>query len=76
MRTLFVGDVHGCAEELKELLAIARPNRTIFIGDLFTKGPQPRVVWEIIQQTNALAVLGNHDAFVLQQQPPNRNSGQ
>ena len=39
--TLFVGDVHGCAAELSELIRIARPRRLILVGDLYTKGPDP-----------------------------------
>lgn len=65
MRTLFVGDVHGCAAELSELLERTGPDRVILLGDLFTKGPDPAGVWRIIQETGAEAVLGNHDAFVL-----------
>lgn len=65
MRTLFVGDVHGCSSELAELIDSANPTRIILLGDLFTKGPDPAGVWDIITQTGAVSVLGNHDAFVL-----------
>lgn len=66
MRTLFVGDVHGCAAELAELIDVAAPERIILLGDLFTKGPDPVGVWQIVKQTNALSVMGNHDMAVLQ----------
>lgn len=65
MRTLFVGDVHGCSAELSALLQATGPDRVILLGDLFTKGPDPAGVWSIIEQAGAEAVLGNHDAFVL-----------
>lgn len=70
MRTLFVGDVHGCAAELRELLGRARPDRVILVGDLFTRGPDPRGVWDLIRQHEAEAVLGNHDAVVLKKWTP------
>ena len=65
MRTLFVGDVHGCAAELEELLFRAAPDRVVLIGDLFTKGPAPEGVWDLVQTWGAEAVLGNHDDRVL-----------
>lgn len=65
-RTLFVGDVHGCARELGKLIDKASPTRLILAGDLFTKGPDPRGVWSIIEEHRAEAVLGNHDEIVLE----------
>lgn len=65
MRTLFIGDVHGCSSELADLIDTSNPTRIILLGDLFTKGPDPAGVWDIITQTGAESVLGNHDAFVL-----------
>jgi metallophosphoesterase superfamily enzyme len=41
---LFVGDVHGCAYELKKLLKKVQPTRVILLGDLFSKGPDPTKV--------------------------------
>ncbi|MEL6348760.1 MAG: metallophosphoesterase [Myxococcota bacterium] len=64
-RTLFVGDVHGCAEELDALLTRAAADRIILLGDLFTKGPDPDGVWDLIQSSGAEAIRGNHDDFVL-----------
>ena len=64
-RTLVVGDVHGCAEELAALHAQARPDRVLLLGDLFRKGPDPAGVWDLIAAWQASAVLGNHDAHIL-----------
>jgi len=64
-RTLFVGDVHGCASELERLLRKTQPARVILLGDLFAKGPDPRGVWSLIREWKAEAVLGNHDEDVL-----------
>ena len=41
MTTLFVGDVHSCADELGQMLEIAQPGRVILLGDMFNKGPDP-----------------------------------
>lgn len=65
MRTLFVGDVHGCSRPLRDLLDATRPDRVILLGDLFAKGPDPAGVWRLIVETGADAVLGNHDAKLL-----------
>lgn len=64
-RTLVVGDVHACAVELEALVARARPDRLVLVGDLFTKGPDPQGTWRVIREHGAESVLGNHDAFVL-----------
>lgn len=58
-----MGDVHGCAEELSRLLDVARADRVIHVGDLFTKGPDPLGVWRLVREHEA--VLGNHDARLL-----------
>lgn len=63
MSTLIVGDVHGCAEELRELLDLTRPERVVLVGDLFTKGPDPFGVYELIHGFDV--VLGNHDDRLL-----------
>lgn len=64
-RTLVVGDVHGCARELRRLIKNVGPDRVILVGDLFTKGPSAGKVWNLIQELNIEAVLGNHDAWLL-----------
>ena len=60
-RTLVVGDVHGCVQELVQLLEKADADRVILLGDLFTKGPEPVAVWRVIQEYGLTSVLGNHD---------------
>jgi hypothetical protein len=60
-----VGDVHGCAHELAALLREAKRRvssfQLVLVGDLFTKGPDPVGVYEIIREHQALAIKGNHD---------------
>jgi hypothetical protein len=65
MRTLIVGDVHGCAVEFRLLLDRAQPDRVLLAGDVFTKGPDPLGCWETVRVTRARSVLGNHDAWLL-----------
>lgn len=66
LSTLYVGDVHGCADELGELLQTAQASRVVLVGDLFTKGPDPQGVWDLIDAHACEAVLGNHDVYVLE----------
>lgn len=60
-----VGDVHGCAKELSELIKKAKERtaqfQVVLVGDLFTKGPDPVGVFELIQEHKALCIKGNHD---------------
>jgi hypothetical protein len=68
MRTLIVGDVHGCLEELLALLARAGrapDDRVVLVGDLCAKGPDSAGVVRWARTSGADAVLGNHDAHVL-----------
>ena len=60
-----VGDVHGCAKELSELIKKAKEKtadfQLVLVGDLFTKGPDPVGVFELIGEHKALCIKGNHD---------------
>ncbi|MEL6345718.1 MAG: metallophosphoesterase [Myxococcota bacterium] len=71
-RTLIVGDVHGCARELDRLLRKADADRIILVGDLFTKGPDPRGVWDLIREHTLEAVIGNHDVDTLNHWTPGK----
>jgi hypothetical protein len=67
-RTIVVGDVHGCREELEELVRLCgwrQGERLVLAGDLVAKGPDSRGVVARAREWGALAVLGNHDAHVL-----------
>ena len=66
MSTWAIGDVHGCGRELTLLLQrIPADDTVVLVGDLYTKGPDPVRVWELIQQRHLVAVLGNHDARLI-----------
>lgn len=67
-RTIIVGDVHGCAQELEDLLdacGYEPADRLIFAGDLVARGPDSHRVVKLARKLGAQAVLGNHDAHVL-----------
>lgn len=68
-RTLIIGDVHGCLDELKNLLKLsatdAAPEQIILVGDLVAKGPDSQGVIQFARERGLRAVLGNHDAKVL-----------
>lgn len=69
MRTLFIGDVHGCAEELDRLLEAcdwrAGRDRVVLVGDLVAKGPDSAGVVRRAREHGFHAVQGNHDAHVV-----------
>jgi predicted phosphodiesterase len=67
-RTIFIGDVHGCPDELDALLAECgwHPgDRVVLVGDLVAKGPDSAGVVQRARERGMLAVKGNHDAHVL-----------
>jgi len=66
MKYAVVGDVHGCLEELKRLLALLPVDAVlVFVGDLLDKGPYPvetvRYLRELSQTRPVVLVLGNHE---------------
>lgn len=67
-RTIVVGDVHGCFQELQLLLGkcgYRKGDRAVLAGDLVAKGPDSQAVVQFVRENGILAVLGNHDAFAL-----------
>lgn len=67
-RTILVGDVHGCIDELRDLLdacGYRHGDRLVLVGDLVAKGPDSQAVVQLARDEGALAVLGNHDAHAL-----------
>lgn len=64
-RTIVVGDIHGCYDELMLLLekaAFGDADRVVSVGDLIVKGEKNRAVLDLfIDNDRFSAVLGNHD---------------
>ena len=63
--TVVVGDVHGCIEELDELLKTIQYNpsqhRLIFLGDLLDRGPEPVACVRRVRELGAECIMGNHE---------------
>lgn len=68
-RTIVVGDIHGCYDELISLLDLVdlqTTDRVVAVGDLITKGPKNGEVLELFRHDDRfLSVLGNHDLALL-----------
>lgn len=68
-RTLIVGDVHGCLEELEALLGVVafRPpeDRLVSVGDLVGKGPHGAETVRFFRVSGHEAVKGNHEEKLL-----------
>lgn len=68
MSTYAIGDVHGCAQSLTELLAkLPADSKIVFIGDVINRGPQSLETLRIIQRLGdrAVSLLGNHELHML-----------
>ena len=69
VRTILIGDIHGCLDELQDLLRVCaidwKRDRVISVGDLVAKGPDSHGVLQLVRETGMAAVLGNHDAKLL-----------
>ena len=69
MKTIIIGDIHGCIEELKELLTLVKykeDDKLILLGDYIDRGPSSLKVLEYLKElkennSNVYLLLGNHD---------------
>ena len=76
MRTIIIGDIHGCCGSLNALLDRIRPDperdRLVFLGDLFDRGPDSFGVLHRIMKLaddfgdRFILLLGNHEDYLLQ----------
>ena len=64
-RTLIIGDIHGCFDELLELLdvaAVASDDIVVSVGDLVDRGPDPGAVVRWFRaRAGAIVLMGNHE---------------
>lgn len=69
LRTIIIGDVHGCRSELEGLLdrvAFTSGDRLVFVGDLVARGPDSLGVLDVARRTGAIVVRGNHEQKLLE----------
>jgi hypothetical protein len=67
-RTIIVGDLHGCRDELEDLLALigfGSSDRLVSVGDLVVRGPNPAGTVDLIRKLSGRAVRGNHEDRLL-----------
>jgi serine/threonine protein phosphatase 1 len=72
MRTIAVGDIHGCSKALQGLVDAISPtseDRLIFLGDYVDRGPDSRGVIDLLielqQVCQTVCLLGNHEIMLL-----------
>jgi len=69
-RIIIIGDIHGCLEELKELLEkvqyVEGVDKVILVGDLVGKGPCGTEVVRFCRDKGFQSVVCNHDERVLE----------
>jgi serine/threonine protein phosphatase 1 len=68
MRTIAIGDIHGCLDALRGLIALIAPSpddQLIFLGDYIDRGPDSKGVinylLELSQRCQTVFLLGNHE---------------
>ena len=69
LRTVFIGDVHSCADELSDLLdrvGVVSGDRVLLTGDLLSRGPKPHAVMKLYRELGARAPIGNHEQRLLE----------
>lgn len=75
MRHVFVGDIHGKVEAVKE--ALARPGKKVFVGDIIDSYDRTveehkecyNLIFDAIDKGDAVACLGNHELSYLMPSP-------
>jgi bis(5'-nucleosyl)-tetraphosphatase (symmetrical) len=63
IKTILIGDIHGCDAELEALLGrwYVPGDRVIALGDMIDRGPNSARFLDLLIEIGAEAVLGNHE---------------
>ena len=74
-KTFIIGDIHGCYEELIELVDKLEINKEediiIFVGDYFDRGPKSYEVWKFLEglkeelKDRCVLLCGNHEQMLV-----------
>jgi serine/threonine protein phosphatase 1 len=71
MRTIVIGDIHGCYDELLNLLAkvaISDADRLVSLGDIVDRGADSVKVYDFLKnRPNTIVLMGNHERKHLRQ---------
>jgi serine/threonine protein phosphatase 1 len=75
MRTILIGDIHGCYNEFKKLIdtvEIRKNDNLVLLGDLFDRGPDSYRVYEYVRYdlmknlgSRLTYIRGNHEDMLL-----------
>lgn len=78
MRTIVIGDIHGCYYELKELMDYLKTekkynpdsDKLVFLGDYIDRGEDSRLVIRFVRNLqennpNVIALMGNHEDMAI-----------
>jgi serine/threonine protein phosphatase 1 len=74
MKRYVVGDIHGCYDELRELIekidvhSDGHEAKMIFVGDYVDRGPNSKAVVNLImkmQKQGHVALMGNHEDMLI-----------
>jgi len=69
MRTLIIGDVHGCKDELEDLISkfafVRGKDRLFQTGDMINRGPDSLGAVELGKRLGIRSVLGNHESRLI-----------
>lgn len=72
-RLIAIGDIHGCHDELVELLAAIAPgpnDTVVSVGDVVQKGPAAARCLDLWRERGYLAVKGNNEIKLLESARP------
>lgn len=68
-RTLYIGDVHGCADELERIIdafGFVRGSDTLYqTGDIINRGPKTLEAINFVDKLGILTVRGNHEDHLI-----------
>lgn len=78
MRTIVIGDIHGCYNELKELIETLENegkytkgvDKLVFLGDYIDRGKDSKLVVKFVRDLqknydNVVALMGNHEDMLI-----------